>query len=111
MLVCIADQQLRPVHLHGDLLQLREHRPADALPAKIARNHNVVDLHRLGRDPHREDRDQFADELPEQTTCRNCTILPFGAQEGLHGAGIGAFDGADEKALSFHRYGPLRLLL
>ena len=86
----------------GVLLEFREHHPANAFAAEIPCNHNFVDLHGIGRDPHRENRDQLAHQFPEQTTCRNCRLVSFGLEKCLNGLVVGSFNGANEKVLSFH---------
>ena len=98
----LAHDQPGTLHFRSDLLDFVEHHATDALFSKIPLHYNLVDFNGIGRDLHPDDRNELANQLPEQGACRNLVAGRFRAQEAPHSVVITAFHGPDEEPLTFH---------
>jgi hypothetical protein len=98
----LCDQQ-RTFDLGCNGARFVDEKTADSLPANIGRYNNVVDLNGVGRDLHRQDRDDVSDELPEQSACRDVGGPALRLEKNAHRVMVRRLDCANEKALSFHR--------
>jgi len=84
-----CNDQPGPIHFRSNLLDFVEHHSSDALPPKISRYNNVVDLDRIGCDLDGHDRNQLADELPEQAACRDLRGVALGLEKAADRIAIG----------------------
>ena len=79
MVRTIFDDEVPPIDLPGQLLELIEHQSRHPFPPQVGCNHNLVDENRVGRDLHPYDRHQVSHEFAEQAACRWTRVVAVGA--------------------------------
>jgi len=92
------------IHLLRELFDFPHHHPPDPLAPQLAGHDDVVYAHCIALDPQIRDGNDVAEELAEQTACRDRSggqailPVPVPVQERAHVIVIRAFDGAYEQS-------------
>ena len=105
-LTLIFDDHAPAIQLCGELFDVAHHHAADPLPSQLARHHDALDAQRLGTQFDADDRDDVAEELTEQSPCRDGGGGGVNRQERAYGCLVGGLDRADKEAKATHGQGP-----
>jgi hypothetical protein len=94
---CVFNNDAAAVHLGRELLDLAQHDAADPLPAQLTCDRDVDDAQCVAGDLDCDDRNDVAEELPEQTACRSVSGDAILRKERVQRVAIGGFDRADKE--------------